>query len=182
MGLPPPIRVNDMETKESIVALAKMPNCSTEMFQKIVSALRGPDSVDGSDNDYNTSLLKQFTTSRIRAIVAPGYYGDTRIKKLSQMEMRLRGILLEYAPHHFASHYKEAVNAIKVVFKYDLKAEKEVNDKPKGSSQVDNSDGSGIGADFRKTGSWLCDLQQSKAAETNLVEGVLGAEPVQLLE
>lgn len=124
-----------METKESIKELASR-NISTEHFQKIISALRGPDSVEGDGK--NCDLLKQYTTARIRAIVAPGYFGDVNKHPLTKMERKIRDLMLDYAGIHFRSHYHEAVSAIKHVFFYDLKTEEEFLsiDQPKSSKEV----------------------------------------------
>jgi hypothetical protein len=170
-----------METKEAIKKLAER-NISTEQFQKIISALRGPDSVEGDGK--NCDLLKQYTTARIRAIVVPGYYGDVSKFPLTKMEMEIRDTMLAFAPEHFQSHYKEAVKAIKQVFFYDLKTEEEFLscDKPKGSCKVDDSNGSRSGTDGGQAGSWLRNFQPIKTKERITPEGLLVPETVQLLE
>ena len=99
-------------------------NKPNEYFQKIISALRGP--------DWTTSLaeqtheLKQYTTARIRHIVIPKYKGDVRVAPLGKGEQEKRNTLLGGAPSHFSMHYYEACDAIKRVFKYDLINERDV--------------------------------------------------------
>lgn len=161
-----------LETKEAIKELASR-NITTEQFQKIISALRGPDAIEGKDGERETHALKQLTTARIRAIVVPGYYGDVRVAKLSPMEMKLRDVMLEYAPQHFQSHYREAVKAIKQIFNYDLIKEQPYDRESKGHSSVDDSDGSGIRTHCGKASCGLCNLQPGEAVEAELIKSVL---------
>lgn len=101
---------------------------SPEQFQKVISALRGPDFVVPNQEGYlpkgGLERLKYLTTGRIRAIVAPNYFGDRTMQPLCGHEQIERDEWLDYVPKHFKSHYKEAVDAIKHVYKWDLKNEK----------------------------------------------------------
>lgn len=112
-----------------------------EHFQKIVSALRGPDMVmcdhDGYLPNGGLGRLKYLTTGRIRGIVAPGYNGAVTCQKLTEAERVERDHFLRYAPQHFRSHYNEAVEAIKAVYGYDLKHEVDYATGPK-TVLVDN--------------------------------------------
>lgn len=173
-----------LETKEAIKQLASRKDITTEQFQKIISALRGPDSVEGKDN--NCDKLKYYTTARIRAIVVPGYFGDITKHALTPMELEIRDTMLKYAPHHFQSHYKEAVKAIKQVFNYDLKTEKEVtDDKYSGSgynSKMDCGTGSGIGTVCGEVSCAVCDTEPGQKIQQILDGDLLGTKTVQLLE
>ena len=101
-----------------------------EHFQKIISVLRGPDLLVlnelGCVPSGGIERLKYLTTARIRGIVAPGYNGTVVHSPLAESEREERDSFLSYAPKHFKSHYNEAVEAIRVVFKYDLKHEQEI--------------------------------------------------------
>ena len=140
-----------------------------EHFQKIVSALRGPDLLVlnefGCVPSGGIERLKYLTTGRIRAIVAPEYNGTVTREPLTEAERFERENFLPYAPKHFKSHYKEAVEAIRVVFQYDLKYEREIknvtNSGPVVGSEADGSLGSGGRENLRKAWSALGDLESS---------------------
>jgi hypothetical protein len=134
------------DTKESIKELINNPACTTASLQKIISSLRGPDDIKGCSVRV-VSLLKDYTTNRIRSIVSPNYYGTVRYEPLTVEEQKLRTILLNFAPSHFQSHYYEACEAIKIVFGYDLIEERKINvptkRRGKNSCKANNGDGSG---------------------------------------
>ena len=135
-------------------------------FQKIISALRGPDLIKIDDFGHvppgRLDRLKYLTTGRIRAIVAPGYNGTVTHQPLSEAELRERDNFLRYAPTHFCSHYFEAVQAIKAVYGYDLQYESEIKDVTKKGSVVSGEANSGVGsgggADLRKAWSAMGDF------------------------
>ena len=100
---------------------------SPEHFQKIISALRGPDMLQCNQEGYlpqgGLERLKYLTTGRIRGIVAPGYMGIITLQPLAKSERLERDDFLHYAPQHFSTHYKEASDAIRVVYGCDLRDE-----------------------------------------------------------
>lgn len=116
-------------------------NPTPEQFQKILSALRGPDFVKVDDNGFvpkgGLERLKFLTTARIRAIVTPNYFGDINPIPLTEYERIERNEFILYSPRHFKSHYQEAVLAIKEVFGYDLRHEKPVEFQIKATKGVE---------------------------------------------
>ena len=124
-------------------------NPAPEHFQKIISALRGPDMLvldeSGCVPSGGIERLKYLTTARIRGIVAPEYNGTVVQIPLAESERYERDSFLYYAPNHFKSHYKEAVEAIRVVFGYDLKHEQEIKDVTNTRPVVGGEADSGIG-------------------------------------
>jgi hypothetical protein len=95
----------------------------TWCLQEILSALRGP--------DFKTDInLKWLTTSRIRAIVCPMYYGDVNYVALTNIEINQRNAFLygDSKSTHFASHYLSACATIKLLFGYDLLDERKLEE------------------------------------------------------
>jgi hypothetical protein len=110
---------------ESITKLIELISCSqitnkSKCLQDILSALRGPDI-----SHDESSFLKWYTTSRIRAIVCPAYVGDVNIEPLTRAQMHKRDTML-MSSNHFESHYFSACMAIRALFGYDLKTEQEL--------------------------------------------------------
>jgi hypothetical protein len=88
--------------------------------------------------------LKTLTTERIRAVVgidismfiAPrtgrytggSYMPVVNFAALNAEQRARRDELLAKAPPHFRSHYQAAVDAIRILYRYNLKEEREVTD------------------------------------------------------
>jgi hypothetical protein len=99
------------------------------IFQDIITAMRGPDSV--SHNLLNASEmdeLKDLTTARIRGIVGieQGHGLIVNSLPLSEIQIERRNLLLEsFGSYHFAAHIKAAYSALGILG-YDFpKTEKE---------------------------------------------------------
>ena len=97
---------------------AMLPETESLNLWSLLSALRGPDFIDG----FNTDYLKDFTTSRIRAILRIGTrFGMSRTTPLTQAERVQRDDLLNRpGMRHFRGHYLNACGAIKHLKGYDL--------------------------------------------------------------
>lgn len=124
-----------MNTKQYIRELASREDITSEAFQKLISALRGPDGlkhVEGLSYSCKGQLLyelKYLTTARVRAIVAPKYYGDvTHIPLTSEQRQRRDKLLADHAFRHFREHYLDAVAVIRDLYKYDLLTETSLRD------------------------------------------------------
>lgn len=97
---------------------AMLPEADSQDFWSLLSALRGPDFIDG----FNTDYLKDFTTGRIRAILQIGTrFGVSRTAPLTQVERLHRDDLLNRpGMEHFRRHYYCACSAIEHLKGYDL--------------------------------------------------------------
>ena len=110
---------------KAIHAEAIMPKQEAYIWD-IISALRGPD-YEFKDIEDNRRL-KELTTARIRGVLqlegAIGIAVETR--PLSPEDRIERDMLLQSTNNHFRSHYRYAVEAIKVLYNYDLNSEEEI--------------------------------------------------------
>lgn len=84
----------------------------------ILSALRGPD----ADNTYT---LKKRTTARVRAVIGLKN-GDRFIINSKLVPAEDVRFVLKNATNHFQNHYQTAVEAIKILYGYDLETEKKI--------------------------------------------------------
>ena len=108
-------------------------NCGVSYYRSysyiwdIFSALRGPDEQIGEEG----RRLKLFTTARIRGVlqIKDSIAGTVLNRPLTLEERIERDELLEYANYHFVNHYHCAVEAIKVLYNYDLSSEEKIKCK-----------------------------------------------------
>ena len=92
----------------------------------ILSALRGPDYV--KENFIPSVRLKELTTARVRAVIGvkEPVCGWALHSPLTPAEQEEREALLTHASPHFQNHYFNAVEAIKVIYGYDLWNERKI--------------------------------------------------------
>lgn len=83
----------------------------------ILTALRGPD-----DSKVPDTMLKWYTTARLRAIVCPNEmnFCDINHSPLNTIQLEERADLLTMCSRHFAQHWYEAVAAIKKVYNIEI--------------------------------------------------------------
>ena len=99
---------------------------------QILTALRSLD--QGSEH------FKLLTTARLRAVVMHGYtpldgdgyqtsqkYPGVRTDPLSVKDLKDRDLLLASVAGHFLEHWTEAVKSVRILYKYDLDSEKEID-------------------------------------------------------
>lgn len=109
--------IDDLERLIKIAKEYPKRNLAATHVQNLISSTRGPD-------NEPAPRLKYSTTARCRAIAFPHYDGDINPSPLDQQEMAERDSLCRTG--HFNCHYISAVAALRDLFNYDLRNEKEI--------------------------------------------------------
>ena len=87
--------------------------------------------------DQGSAHFKALTAARLRAVVMNGYNNDSyqdgqchpgmAPKPLSVEDLKGRDLLLSTAGRHFYEHWTEAVKSVRILYKYDLDLENEID-------------------------------------------------------